>query len=241
MDKYKTMISHFGFSAASIDDLGATEYTLVTVAVDVSGSVQNYKTEMENCLSDIVKACQNSPRAENLMLRILAFDSSLSEIHGFKLLQECNPNWYKGRLNIGGTTAMVDVAVNSLEAMELYAKELTNNDFDVNGILIVITDGHDNASGKSIATFKKQIKSSQYNENMESVVSILVGVGEGVHSYLSNVKSEMGMMEFIPLKDATAGTMSKLAHFVSQSISSQSKALGSGTHGSVGISKEITF
>jgi len=125
MDKHKTLTSNFGFSAASIDDLGATEYTLVTIAVDVSGSVDSYKTEMEECIRDIVKACQSSPRAENLMLRLLAFDSSLSEIHGFKLLQECNPSWYMGRLNIGGMTAMMDAAVNSLEALELYAKELT--------------------------------------------------------------------------------------------------------------------
>ena len=63
--------SGYQFSATSIDELGATDYSLVTIAVDVSGSVSKFKVDLENCLKTILDACQKSPRSENLLLRLI--------------------------------------------------------------------------------------------------------------------------------------------------------------------------
>jgi len=77
---------------------------------------------------------------------------------------------------------------------------------------------------------------------METLVSILVGVTnsyENLTQHFQKVQQQMGIKEFIPLADASSGTMSKLAQFVSESISSQSKALGSGSAGKV--KKDVIF
>ena len=91
----------FQYSAARLDTLGATEYTLVTVITDVSGSVAGYHTDLENCLQEIVRACLKSPRADNLLIRLLTFNTGLDEVHGYKLLTNCNPDDYKGILHCG--------------------------------------------------------------------------------------------------------------------------------------------
>jgi hypothetical protein len=53
---------------------------------------------------------------------------------------------------------------------------------------------------------------------------------------LDNFKKEAELDEFIDIGSATKSSLSKLANFVSQSISSQSQALGSG-----GTSKLLSF
>ena len=83
MNDHKLAGSSYGFSAKRIDDLGASEYTLVAIAADVSGSVSSFKKEIESCVREIVRACRHSPRADNLMLRFTRFDSRVSEVHAF--------------------------------------------------------------------------------------------------------------------------------------------------------------
>src|SRR5918993_5585123 len=104
--------SHYGYSATRLEELGATEYTVVTVACDVSGSTAAFIFDMESALARIVQACKSSPRADNLLLRLVAFDDTLSELHGFKLLENCDPADYGGILRTGGSTALYDAAEN---------------------------------------------------------------------------------------------------------------------------------
>ena len=146
--------SAYGFSGTRIEDLGASEYTLVTIVCDESGSVTGFRSDMEACIAQIVKACQRSPRADNLMLRLVTFDHNLREVHGFKPLQECHPGDYTGFLNAGGTTSLFDASVNSISAMTCYGNDLTDHGFAANGIVFVITDGGDNASTSTAGMVK---------------------------------------------------------------------------------------
>jgi len=223
--------SNFGFSAKNVDELGATEYTLVTIAVDVSGSVACFKGEMEKCLKSIVDACRKSPRADNLMVRILTFNNNLRELHGFKLLQECNPGDYDNCLSVGGLTALCDATVNATEALGSYGQRLVDGDFDTNGILVVITDGFDNNSTNTTNQAREAIEAINKAESLESLVTILVAVevnDTGVANALQRFEKEVGFMQYVELDNASANTLAKLAKFVSKSISSQSQALGTG-------------
>jgi len=49
-----TTPSNYAFSGVGLDQLGATEYTLATVVVDVSGSVHGFKNELEKSLKTIL-------------------------------------------------------------------------------------------------------------------------------------------------------------------------------------------
>jgi uncharacterized protein YegL len=227
MLQHSLTTSHFGFSAKNVDELGATEYTLVTIAVDISSSVSAFEREMEKCLKAIVEACRKSPRADNLMIRILKFGSDLDELHGFKLLQECHP----GCLGVGGTTALCDATVNATEALGAYGQKLVDGDFDTNGILIVITDGDDNNSTNTTKQAEQAIQAINQAESLESLVTILVAVNVSdphMSQRLKQFNDGVGFMQYVELDNASATTLAKLAKFVSKSISSQSQALGTG-------------
>ena len=221
----------FGYSAVKLKDLGATEYTLVTIVIDRSGSVLCFKSELTKCLKEIVQACKFSPRADNLLIRIVQFGDSVEEIHGFKLLSSINPDDYDNSIVIIGNTALYDASANCVNATVDYGAKLNEQDFAVNGIVFVLTDGCENASVLGVKAVEDALKSAAKKEAMESLVSILVAVNmddQTAADELNRFHKEAGFTQFVCLKDASAKTLAKLAQFVSKSISSQSQSLGSG-------------
>lgn len=239
MENHQIGGSHFGFSATKISDLGASEYTLAVVAVDVSGSTSGFRKEMEGALAQVVKACRKSPRADNMMLRVLLFDSSLKEFHGFKPLPNCNEADYADCCSPGGTTALYDAVYAGVRSAIEYGKQLTAQDYSVNAAVFVVTDGEDNASKCTAKMVADALTEATKSEALESIMSVLIGVGTGssvLNSYLDDFKQKAGFQQYVAIADASEKNLAKLGGFISQSISSQSKALGSG-----GASQSLAF
>jgi uncharacterized protein YegL len=232
MATYGVTGSHFTFQATRIEDLGATEYTLVTIAVDVTGSVYSFADELLDMLKAAIKGCQRSPRSHNLLVRVLTFSTSLrsglNELHGFKPLADINLADYKP-FRPGGGTPLCDAAYSAIGAMLDYGRQLADNDFLANGIAFVITDGDDNASSTTAGMIKARLQKAHQDEELESLVTILIGINDAsLWQVLESFKKNAGLDKYIRAGDVTAGRLAKLAEYVSQSVSSQSQALGTG-------------
>jgi hypothetical protein len=224
---------NFQFSAIRIDHLGASEYTLVTVVCDVTGSVSDFADELLKMIKTVVEACKKNPRAENLLLRVTLFNSKIgiAEIHGFKLLSEIDPNKDYQPLTPDGSTPLYDAAYDAIGATLTYSKQLRTQDFDVNGCIYIITDGDDNASKMKTKNIKDQIDQATQKETIESLITILVGINmtdPSMKKRLDTFHIESHLTQFVDAGSATPQKLAKLANFVSQSISSQSQALGTG-------------
>lgn len=230
---------NFGYSAVGLDRLGASEYTLVSIVCDRSGSVSAFKVELEKCLGEIAKSCKYSPRADNLMVRLTTFNQLLDEVHGFKLLSDVSPDDYDASIHPSGTTALYDAASNAIRAVADFGRDLTKQDFDVNAIVVVVTDGDDNSSTCGPQTVKQALADAVKTEALESLVSILVAVNSSdahMKDRLDEFHQKAGFTQFVAIDQANSKTLAKLAEFVSKSISAQSQALGTG-----GPSKSLTF
>lgn len=225
-------LAAFTFSGTRIDSLGATEYTLVTIAIDVTGSVNGLEHEIRNSLIAIVDSCQKSPRANNLLLRVILFSSSLNggieEIHGFKPLAEIDSSSYPW-LTPSGMTPLFDATYSAIGSVVSYGKQLMDDDYLANGIVFVITDGMDNTSVIGKQQIKAIAEKAITDESIESLISILIGLNTASCSqYLDAFRQEAGLTQYLDVGEATPGKLAKLAEFVSQSISSQSQSLGTG-------------
>lgn len=231
--------SHYGYSATRMEHLGATEYTVASIACDVSGSTNAFTFEMEAAITQIVQACKFSPRADNLLLRLVEFDDALREIHGFKLLENCNAVDYGGILSSGGSTALFDATENVVSATINYGQQLSTADFSINAIMFVITDGMDNASRSTARKVKKALLQAVTSEALEGIVSVLIGVNvqdAAVGQQLRHFQQEAGFTQYVELERADAQTLARLAQFVAQSINAQSMLLGAG-----GKSQSLVF
>ena len=237
--------SNFQFSAKKIDELDASEYTLVVVAADVSGSMDGFGDDMDKMLGAIVEACRDpkNPRADNMMLRVLLFNENVQEIHGFRPVMDLNPDDYKGICNPGSMTAARDAAYSGAKSMTQYAQDLVAKQYAVNGALFLITDGIDNRSKVSAAMLKEALTEGIGAEALESVMSALIGMGHGsaeelqdVSDYLKVLYDEGGFGQYEFAGKCTPAVLARIGGFVSKSASSQSQALGTG-----GASQSLSF
>jgi hypothetical protein len=240
MEQFKVPGS-FAFSGQKIDTLGASEFTIGAIAIDRSGSITGFKDILEKCLSNTVKVLKSpkNPRADNMMLRVTSFDSNLNEVHGFKALNNCDPNDYIGCVTPGGSTALFDATLEGVQTMLAYAEELVKQDFSVNGVIYILTDGCDNMSVNTVNAVRGALANAVQEEKLESLISVLIGVNivnAEVKKHLEDFSKNAGFTQFISIEDATEKSLAKVSNFmVSQSVS-QSQSLGSG-----GPSRSLSF
>lgn len=238
LDGYDVDGTGYGFSATRLKNLGATEYTLVGLAVDTSGSVAGHRAEIERCVGQIVDACRLAPRADNLMFRVTRFDSQVTEVHGFKPLHECSANLYGNALPCQGMTALYDGIYNAVESVRRYGTDLTAHGLTTNGIIFIITDGGDNSSSVGQRSVRATIDGIRTSENLDGITVVLISVGvdrpEEVQ-HLKSVGQGIGVDASIDLGSADATTLAGLANFVSHHISLQSRMLGTGRSTSVSL------
>lgn len=222
---------NFTFSGARIANLGATEYTLATAAIDVTGSLQGHEGELRDMLVAIVQACQKSPRSDNLLLRVVTFSSraGIAELHGFKPLADIDVATYPA-LACGGITPLYDAAYTAIGAANVYGEQLAGKDFLANAVTFIATDGEDNCSTATPAMVAVEVEKAVTGEHLESHLTILIGLTSSPvsKSCLELFQREGKLTQFVDAGAVTRGKLAKLADFVSQSISSTSQALGTG-------------
>jgi uncharacterized protein YegL len=219
------------------DHLGASEYTLVTVILDISRSVLPFAAPLKDCLQKILLACKKSERAENLMVRVVTFNTNLAEVHGFKELHTIDPAAYDD-FSPNGMTALYDAAFTGIGATLQYAQQLIDQDFGANGAVYIVTDGDDNASTLPASEVRKVMEQALQGEKIESLIAVLVGIRDPtitgdswastISRRLSEFQAEANLTQYVEVGDATPQKLAKLADFVSKSISSQSNALNTG-------------
>lgn len=223
----------FNFSGVKLEKLGAMDYTLVTIAVDVTGSVFGFENDLRESLITAIEACQKSSYSENLLVRVIKFSdqfpNGVEELNGFKLLTEIDARNDYEQFRPGGMTPLYDACYSAIGAMNAYGQKLRNDDFGVNAIAFIITDGYENASVATARMVKEEMQKAVTGEIVESMVSVLIGVNAGEYRQrLERFQQEAEITQYIDAGEATKGKLAKLAEFVSQSVSSQSQMLGTG-------------
>jgi len=225
---------NFDYTSVKVDRLGATEYTAVTIVVDKTLSVSPFKKGLEDMIKTCVESCKKSPRALNLLIRIIAFNSEgIEEIHGWMLLSDIKIDDYDDVIFPANCTNLIDAALNGLAVTHDYITNLYNSEriCNANGMLFFITDGDDNASKNPTENIKETIDKINQEEAMESLRTILIGVNDTnpyFQKRLETFRKEAGIDEYISMGDVTDSKLAKLAQFMSQSISAQSNSLGTG-------------
>jgi len=220
----------FTFSYVAPEHLQELSYTVVTIALDVSTSVDSYSNELLSCIQNIIRTCRRSPKAENILIRVVYFSSSLKEAHGFKLLKDINED-SDYTIDCSGITALYNTFFENINAAVNYSNILVQQDFDVNIVNFVVTDGGDNASTVEPSDIKDLIETVNKSEEFDSVTNVLVGIGTdnpSLEQTLRNFQQAAGISQFVPIGNATPADLAKLGIILSKSISIVSQSLGTG-------------
>lgn len=223
------------FSATRPEKLGAAEYTLVTIVCDVTGSVHSFADLLLDMIKTSVNSCKKSPRAENILVRVILFNTRVDEVHGFIKLDSIDVDNYD-QLRPTGQTALYDAAYSGIGATIKYSEDLIAQKFDVNGIVFIITDGDDNASKATRSMVREQVEKAKNDEVIDSLTTLLIGIfdkndpsKDHFKKRLTLFKDEANLDQYIHAGDADEKTLAKLANFISKSVSSTSQSLANGT------------
>lgn len=228
-------VQGFSFSGARPERLGASEYTLATIVVDVTGSVSGFENDLRSCAQSAIDACRKSPRGENVLARLVVFNEAPREVFGFMPLSDIDAAMIVLPQPRGGT-ALIDAIYAGAAAANAYGKQLFDQDYLVNAVCYVITDGDDTCSRISARMARAEVESGAKAEYLDDSQIFLIGVNAGACSgKLSNLATELGLQGYIDAGDADPSALAKVARFISKSISSVSQSLGSGQSSSAGL------
>lgn len=228
----------FGYTGAPVETLTSFENTIALGLLDESGSTHQFARPMELCVKEIIKSLRRSPRADNLIYRHCHFGTNFREVHGFTPLAQINPDQYDGCYQPGGATHLYDSTDRILKELRDYGQKQAAQKYLCNGIAYMLTDGCDYGSTLGQPDVKATLVGVNSDESLESLITILIGVNDSpsIQRDLEAYAKNVGFTQYIPMGKADEKTLAKLANFVSQSIQSQSQALGTG-----GPSQSLTF
>ena len=225
---------NFTFSAIKPENLEELGYTVATVVLDESGSLEYKKDLLIELLKTVAEGLKKSSRAETILLRVITFNWDVREIHGFKPVTQIDLNEYN-QIKPDGRTALIDAMFSAVASTYEYAKKLEEDGFDANACIYVVTDGMDNESKKRAREVSDQLARIKAGEEIESIITALFGVNDPtcgwtqeVAQALSELQSEVEFTEYIDAGDVDKKNVGKIGGIVSSSITSTSQALGTG-------------
>jgi hypothetical protein len=241
---------NFSFTNVRMARLLAASYTLVTILVDKSGSVEGFQADLENCVAAAVNACKLSPNKENILLRVVTFANAPEEVHGFRPLADLKDSDYAGCVQPGGSTALHETLIAAIEATRVYANKLQMQDYDVNGAIFAMTDGLNNNPPLNPESVLAANREAVKAESLGTLTTVLIGLNDQatemhdgqmvkIGDVLQKLHDKAAMTQYVGIADANPKELARLGKFISRSISSSSKALASG--GAKSVPQPVTF
>jgi hypothetical protein len=235
-DGLQQHVGTFGFSAKKIDELEEEGYTLVVIVYDRSGSTAGFAPNMEAMLMSVVGNLQKNRGAYNpatVMLRLVTVSSDVEEVHGFIPILDIDVNRYRGALKADGMTALFDGCIDAAESVSAYGAELQRDRFKANAVIVVITDGANNAGryhqDSDVDNVRRAFEAGTRKEALESLTTILLAVNMkdvGYRNILERFHSDAGFS--VPMKALEDADADKISQVLYASVSTTSTALGTG-------------
>lgn len=204
-----------GAAGKALEDIVASDVTLITVLIDSSSSIGDRGLEqaVRDGQNELIGAFGGSKQKDGILMALWTFGSSLDVIHSYLPVADAvklDAKNYRAH----GSTRLYDTWCDALAANVAYAQRLRDGGTPCRSVVVVITDGEDVGSARSssdCARLSRDLLAS------EQFVLAFVGVGKDVN--FPAVAKSMGVPDGCVLvqKDATASSLRKAFQLVSQS------------------------
>ncbi len=138
-------INDFGALGVGLDDLESEDVTLVSYVLDASGSMQPHAADLTAAFAAEIAAMSGARSAEQVLVSVTVFQDAPKLLFGYRKLADV-PRLDGGAYVPSGCTALFDAAHGALSHLEGYRKLLRDSGVRARAVVLVMTDGEDNAS-----------------------------------------------------------------------------------------------
>lgn len=219
MNDFNLMTTGFGFDNFNPEEIQSDEVILVTIACDISPSMEPREAELNAAFTGFLSEMQGSHVASKLMVKTIEFNEKVTHKTGFQPITSLDVNHFSFKPS-GSSTALADAAFEAVEETLKYRKSLEDTGVNVKALVFVITDGEENSSRRALNSVDSLIKDVLKEErNVFSFETILFGIGQ--QSSYETAQKQMGF-KHLAVVGNTAKEVRKLIGFISASISKSS-------------------
>ena len=204
-----------GAAGKALEDITASDVTLVTVLIDSSSSIADRGLEqaIRDGQNSLIDAFSGAREKDSVLLACWTFASEMDVLHSYVPVGDAvrlDARNYRG----SGATALYDTWCDALTANVAYAQRLRDGGTPARSVVVVITDGEDVGSERTTADCAKLSR-----ELLASELFTLAFVGVGKDVDFEKVAKAMGVPAGCVLvqRDATPGGLRKTFAMVSRS------------------------
>jgi hypothetical protein len=123
--------------------------------IDMSGSMAPYAHDLVTAYNDdYLAALSGSGAADDILVSTILFNEQVTLLHGYLNLAHV-PRLTRKRYQPGASTALYDAIAAGLTNMVLYTQQLRHSGVMVRCLVIVYSDGADNASRQSATAVRR--------------------------------------------------------------------------------------
>ena len=141
-----------GCQGVNIDEIDSEEITLVAVAIDASSSMTQHRDSVIDAYNaQFLKPLKSAQDAKKILVSTWVFSDEgrgkekVRLVHGYTAIPDC-PQLTRANYNPDGTTPLNDAAWMTLTGILSYGQTLRDSGTRTKCIVIVLTDGDENAS-----------------------------------------------------------------------------------------------
>jgi len=198
-----------GCVGAGVDALDATEVTLVSVLLDMSGSMSSHQRGVREAWDLMLESLRGAKAATSILVSAWTFADVPDVLSGYRPASDHAP--LGASYSPGGCTALHDALLGAMTGLVSYGQALAESGVPSKRVLFVLTDGADNASRVSAADVKRVASALQKDE-----AYTLAFAGFGSND-LVVVADSLGFKQVITT-GASASDLRRVFRQVSQSV-----------------------
>jgi hypothetical protein len=168
-------LTTLGAQGISPEDLSEDRVTLFVPILDHTGSRAHEADLMRSEYNKMLESLKLSSGKDSILVSSWLFGTSSTLLHGFVSLDDA-VRLDRSNYDPDGMTALYDGVLDAFTSTAAYAKTLLDQGYRVKVVIVVLTDGEDNAS-KILPSQVKKVAEDLLN--MEIYVLALVAFGSG--------------------------------------------------------------
>lgn len=146
------------------DSLDSPDATLVSVVLDMSGSMQPFKRAVIEAYDAMLAALSGAKAATSILVSTWAFSDRPTLLSSYEPVER-KPRLSSAVFQPDGGTALYDATLHALTGLVGYGQELWDQGIPTRRVLFVLSDGDDNASRASAADVKTLAESLRQKES----------------------------------------------------------------------------
>jgi uncharacterized protein YegL len=204
-----------GAAGKALEDITASDVTLITLLVDASSSIADRRLEaaVREGQNALIDAFQGSRERDSVLLALWTFCSTQEVLHGYVPVDDAARLDAKS-YRASGSTRLYDTWCDALTANVAYAQRLRDGGTPCKSVVVVVTDGEDVGSTRNVGDCARLSRDLLASEQF-----VLAFVGVGPDTDFQKVARAMGVPDGSVLvqKDATPSALRAAFMMVSRS------------------------